>query len=173
MRHTHTQTCKYTLMPTAWRPLGLLFLAAAIVFAAAGNGRADKGDGRIDAAVLKTVRRATVYLRVTLPDGEVVQGSGFFAVTRGLVLTNAHVLGMLRPRAASRPRWKSSSIAARPTSEPCPASTWASIPGPISAPFSSAPRTCPTPSRSSRRPSAKPIRFSSSASLSARNWGRT
>ena len=35
-------------------------------------------------------------LKVTLPDDTVVQGSGFFGAGPNLVLTNAHVLGMLR-----------------------------------------------------------------------------
>jgi S1-C subfamily serine protease len=78
------------------RLVGRVLLASAFAFVVTATAHADK-DGRIDPAVLKTVKRATVYLRVTLPDGEVVQGSGFFAVTPGLVLTNAHVLGMLRP----------------------------------------------------------------------------
>jgi V8-like Glu-specific endopeptidase len=56
-----------------------------------------RADERLDAEVLKKVKQATVYLRVTLPDKNVVQGSGFFGVEPGLVLTNAHVLGMLRP----------------------------------------------------------------------------
>jgi hypothetical protein len=58
------------------------------------------GDGRLDPDVLKKVKRATVYLRVTLPDGQVVQGSGFFGSYAGLVMTNAHVLGMLRPESS-------------------------------------------------------------------------
>jgi S1-C subfamily serine protease len=47
--------------------------------------------------VLKKVKKATVYLRVTLPDDRVVQGSGFFAGAANVVLTNGHVLGMLSP----------------------------------------------------------------------------
>jgi len=34
-----------------------------------------------------------------MPGGSVSQGSGFFAVEKGIVLTNAHVLGMLKPDA--------------------------------------------------------------------------
>jgi len=56
-----------------------------------------QADDRLDVDVLKRVKRATVYLRVTLPDAKEVQGSGFFGLEANLVLTNAHVLGMLRP----------------------------------------------------------------------------
>ncbi|MBI1830650.1 MAG: trypsin-like peptidase domain-containing protein, partial [Planctomycetes bacterium] len=41
------------------------------------------------------IKQATVYLRVTMPTGQVAEGSGFFALERGIVITNAHVLGML------------------------------------------------------------------------------
>jgi hypothetical protein len=41
------------------------------------------------------VKAGTVYLRVGLPNGDVAQGSGFFCGAPGLVMTNAHVLGML------------------------------------------------------------------------------
>ncbi|HLJ96482.1 MAG TPA: trypsin-like peptidase domain-containing protein [Gemmataceae bacterium] len=47
--------------------------------------------------LIQKVKRATVYLRVTLADGNVAQGSGFFGVESNIVLTNAHVIGMLRP----------------------------------------------------------------------------
>lgn len=43
------------------------------------------------------VKAATVYLRVTMPGGDVGEGSGFFAGQKGYVATNAHVLGMLSP----------------------------------------------------------------------------
>jgi S1-C subfamily serine protease len=46
--------------------------------------------------VVRRVKGATAYLRVKLPGGGVSQGSGFFALERGIVITNAHVLGMLR-----------------------------------------------------------------------------
>ncbi|MBI3822797.1 MAG: trypsin-like peptidase domain-containing protein, partial [Planctomycetes bacterium] len=41
------------------------------------------------------LKEATVYLRVTMPSGQVAEGSGFLAVEPGIVITNAHVLGML------------------------------------------------------------------------------
>jgi S1-C subfamily serine protease len=55
------------------------------------------GNGQLDAAVLKKIKEATVYFRVTQADGAISQGSGFFGLAPGLVLTNAHVLGMLSP----------------------------------------------------------------------------
>jgi S1-C subfamily serine protease len=53
------------------------------------------GDGSLTPQVRDRVKRATVYLRVTLQNNTTAQGSGFFAVEPGIVLTNAHVLGML------------------------------------------------------------------------------
>jgi S1-C subfamily serine protease len=47
-------------------------------------------------SVVQQVKRSTVYLRVTAADGG-GSGSGFFAVERGIVITNAHVIGMLKP----------------------------------------------------------------------------
>jgi S1-C subfamily serine protease len=49
----------------------------------------------IDAANTRKVKKATTYLRVTMKNGQVAEGSGFFAAEPGLVFTNAHVLGML------------------------------------------------------------------------------
>ncbi len=46
--------------------------------------------------VVKQVIQSTAYLRVKLPNGGIAQGSGFFALEPGIVITNAHVLGMLR-----------------------------------------------------------------------------
>jgi S1-C subfamily serine protease len=51
---------------------------------------------QLDAASLRKVKQATVYLRVNLPNDEIAQGSGFFSLVPGIVITNAHVLGMLR-----------------------------------------------------------------------------
>src|SRR5262249_30349698 len=51
----------------------------------------------IDKDTAGKAKRATVYLRVRLANGNTVEGWGFFAVQPGLVLTNAHVLAMLSP----------------------------------------------------------------------------
>jgi S1-C subfamily serine protease len=78
----------------AWS-FGLVCLVLASWLGRPAAGLAeDKG---IPSAVLKAVKRSTVYLRITSPNGDVLQGSGFFGVEPGIVLTNAHVLGMLRP----------------------------------------------------------------------------
>jgi S1-C subfamily serine protease len=69
--------------------LSLAFLTLLPAFAASGD--------QIAPEVLKKVKKATVYLRVTLPDDRVVQGSGFFAGATNVVITNGHVVGMLSP----------------------------------------------------------------------------
>lgn len=51
----------------------------------------------LSAADLGRVKKATVHLKVNLPGGGVSQGTGFFAVEPGVIITNAHVLGMLTP----------------------------------------------------------------------------
>ena len=77
--------------------LGVVWLAIPHVV------RAD-APGGLDAAVLKKVKAATVHLEVSLPDGSTAEGSGFFVDEPGVLLTNAHVLGMLD--ADSRPPLK-------------------------------------------------------------------
>jgi S1-C subfamily serine protease len=67
--------------------LGLWWLAA--------GSPANAADSGLDGAVLKKVKAATIRLEVTLPNGDVVEGSGFFTDEPGVILTNAHVLGML------------------------------------------------------------------------------
>jgi S1-C subfamily serine protease len=52
---------------------------------------------KLDVATLKKVKAATVHLQVKVPDGRVLQGSGFFTDEPGLIVTNAHVLNMLDP----------------------------------------------------------------------------
>jgi S1-C subfamily serine protease len=52
--------------------------------------------------VLERVKRATALVRVVRPDGQDGSGSGFF-VESGILMTNAHVLGMLE-REAAEPR---------------------------------------------------------------------
>jgi hypothetical protein len=70
-------------------------LAACALLAALGPSA--RGDGGLDADVLKKLKAGTVYLKVKLTDGRVVQGSGFFTDEPGLIVTNAHVLNMLDP----------------------------------------------------------------------------
>jgi S1-C subfamily serine protease len=50
----------------------------------------------LDPDALRKVKQATVYLRVDLPNGSAAEGSGFLCAAPGIVVTNAHVLGMLR-----------------------------------------------------------------------------
>jgi len=54
--------------------------------------------GEMTPAVVKRVKEATVYLRVATQGNQFAEGSGFFALEPGIVITNAHVLGMLSPR---------------------------------------------------------------------------
>jgi predicted Zn finger-like uncharacterized protein len=97
----------------------LLLGGAALVFALRGAPGAPAGapadpepppalvNGQLPPEVLKKVKRGTAFLRVTQADGDVGMGSGFAAAVegeRGLVLTNAHVVGMLEPRATQPPR---------------------------------------------------------------------
>jgi hypothetical protein len=56
---------------------------------------ASAADVKIEPEVLQKVKAATVHIRVTFADGDVSEGSGFATRLRGLVVTNAHVVGML------------------------------------------------------------------------------
>jgi S1-C subfamily serine protease len=51
------------------------------------------------ASTVQQVKKSTVQLRVQF-SGSGAEGSGFFAVQRGIVITNAHVIGMIRPGTA-------------------------------------------------------------------------
>ncbi len=66
----------------------------------------DAGKGPLNKTRKDRVKRATVYLRVTEPNGGGGSGSGFFgsAESPTLILTNAHVVGMKTPD--SRPPLK-------------------------------------------------------------------
>jgi hypothetical protein len=86
-------------MGSRWLRLSLALLALGV------TGLPARADGPgLEVAVLKKVKAATAHLEVSLPDGSTVEGSGFFTEEPGVVLTNAHVLGMLD--ADSRPPLK-------------------------------------------------------------------
>jgi S1-C subfamily serine protease len=53
--------------------------------------------GELSREAMQLVKRATVFLRVTMADGTVASGTGFFGApdAPNIVLTNAHVVGML------------------------------------------------------------------------------
>jgi predicted Zn finger-like uncharacterized protein len=57
------------------------------------------GNAQLSRAAKDRVKHATVYLRVTMPDASKASGTGFFgcAEARNIILTNAHVVGMLAP----------------------------------------------------------------------------
>ncbi|MFO0864898.1 MAG: trypsin-like peptidase domain-containing protein [Gemmataceae bacterium] len=57
---------------------------------------------QIDGAKVAAVKKATVYIRVQMPRGGIGEGTGFLAGADGLVVTNAHVVGMLSAR-STRP----------------------------------------------------------------------
>jgi S1-C subfamily serine protease len=63
-----------------------------------------RGDSGLSPQVREKVRNATVYIKVTMPDGSQASGSGFFGLEDFALLTNAHVVGMLSPE--SRPPTK-------------------------------------------------------------------
>jgi S1-C subfamily serine protease len=50
--------------------------------------------GSLTTEALQRVKGATVFVRVTLATGQIASGSGFFGGEPGLILTNAHVVGM-------------------------------------------------------------------------------
>lgn len=52
---------------------------------------------QIGAEAVRKVKNATVYLKVTTDKGQTAEGSGFLAGESGVVITNAHVIGMLSP----------------------------------------------------------------------------
>jgi S1-C subfamily serine protease len=85
-----------TSSPTKRRPQFVRLLNTATLFVLLTAAPAIRADDSLDVAIVKKTKAATVRLRVTLADGAVVQGSGFIAGSPNLVLTNAHVLGMLR-----------------------------------------------------------------------------
>jgi V8-like Glu-specific endopeptidase len=77
------------------RMAAMLMLFAAV--AAAGISAA-RADDQLPPDVLKKVKNATVYIRVTLASGAICSGSGFFTGAANTIVTNGHVLGMLSPQ---------------------------------------------------------------------------
>ncbi len=59
----------------------------------------EENSGRLTAQRRERVKQATVYIRVKSPDGTSGTGSGFFGCKEApsIILTNAHVVGMLSP----------------------------------------------------------------------------
>lgn len=64
-----------------------------------GSGqKAPKNLESMPSEVLRRVKRGTVFIRVERnEEGEGGTGSGFFCFEKGLVVTNAHVIGMMQP----------------------------------------------------------------------------
>jgi S1-C subfamily serine protease len=62
-------------------------------------GPRTSGDGRMSPDARDKVKHATVFINVTYSNGRQASGSGFFGSPdkRNLILTNAHVVGMLAP----------------------------------------------------------------------------
>ncbi len=69
------------------------------------NPRPSARNGDLSREAHEAVKRATVYLRVTMSDGSRASGTGFFGSVeaRNIILTNAHVVGMLAPE-SRRPK---------------------------------------------------------------------
>jgi predicted Zn finger-like uncharacterized protein len=76
-------------------PKTLEFVSASPISPAAANQPPAPANGQLGADVLQRVKGATVFLWVHMPDGDEMQGSGFFGVEPDVILTNAHVVGML------------------------------------------------------------------------------
>jgi len=74
--------------------LGFVVFVASLF---AGSSVCGQAPANIQPESTKKVKKATVYLKVEMADGVTAEGSGFFAMERGIVLTNAHVVGMLAP----------------------------------------------------------------------------
>ena len=60
------------------------------------SGGSTANGGQLPRTVLKKVKDATVFIKVTHAKGA-GSGSGFLVIDKGLVITNAHVVGMLEP----------------------------------------------------------------------------
>ena len=76
-------------------PRRVCCLLLAALWASAGLVRADAP--AMSPATVRKVKRATVHLKVRVASGAVYEGTGFFIDAPGLIVTNAHVVGMLEP----------------------------------------------------------------------------
>jgi S1-C subfamily serine protease len=70
-------------------------LREAVVDAAPKGAPPLSPTGQLAPEILAKVKRATVFIKVTAANGQQGSGSGFFGVEPGVVLTNAHVVGMM------------------------------------------------------------------------------
>ena len=80
------------------RVSSLGFVVAFVGCLIAGSPVWGQAPANIQPDSVKKVKKATVYFKVEMADGTSAEGSGFFAMERGIVLTNAHVVGMLSRR---------------------------------------------------------------------------
>jgi len=62
------------------------------------------GDGSLAADVLQRTQQATLLIKVQMDNGQEGSGSGFFEESSGLIVTNAHVVGLLDPASKAKPR---------------------------------------------------------------------
>jgi predicted Zn finger-like uncharacterized protein len=53
--------------------------------------------GQLAPEVVRKVKHATAMIRVTMPDDGKAWGTGFLGVEKNVLLTNAHVIGMIHP----------------------------------------------------------------------------
>jgi uncharacterized protein (TIGR03067 family) len=90
-------TCVPTVTISPWRTtIRPSWRAFVLVVFISTCGRAHAGQGSLPSATLKAVKKSTAYLRVTVGNDELLQGSGFFASEPRILITNAHVVGMLK-----------------------------------------------------------------------------
>lgn len=79
-------------------PVRSLFAGALLLALASGIAYSQQPKtlpAQITKEAVAQVKQATVYLKVTTEGGQVMEGSGFLAGGSGVVITNAHVVGML------------------------------------------------------------------------------
>ena len=72
-----------------------LWVSFLVILSLATSSLSANAQTKLDPEVLKKVKAATVHLKVKFAEGKPSEGSGFFTVPNGLIITNAHVIGML------------------------------------------------------------------------------